>query len=464
MPNGYNNVDMAYILPDRGVTDAQKLSFVQQQRQLNQANQERQDLRNQRQQQQNLNTIGDELNFDKYKTGEQAIDQYAQGELQNIYNEALKSHISDDPATLQAWLQNQIQPLAKWHILTQNTYKGIDDQLTAFNKANSNIDANKVRDLVLNQFQNDVLNPDGTRKNTDNIKLSDYNSILQNPDVLSFATNNTAPLSDYYNKMDKQQVHNSDNTDIRGFKNKNKWSAYVTPDTQISYDASGNPYVEAKNETVMGTKDENGNPMKILATDQFNKMMSIPEVRNSVLKLWNDYKTQNKIPIANSAVDQMALRHFLYNYSTQNLPHYISQDESQTEPKAPVINNYLGGKNGEAGINDIYSEVNSKTDEPSRPHHTVPLNELSATAQNVILKLARDTKADNNLSQADIYVGKANDGELWVYDANDNSRIASLGYRDINLPANNSVKQKQVILHNQQQHNQNNNNRIKVDY
>src|SRR6478752_2928701 len=102
---GYNNVDQAFILPDRGLNDSQKLSFVQNQRQMDKQKQ---------QEGQNLNTIQDELNFDKYKTGEQAIDQYAQSELQNITNDALKNHISDDPVVLEGWLQNQLQPLAKW--------------------------------------------------------------------------------------------------------------------------------------------------------------------------------------------------------------------------------------------------------------------------------------------------------------------------------------------------------------
>src|SRR6516164_4512267 len=202
MPNGYNNSDYSFVLPDRGLTDAQKLSYLQNQRQLDEQRQERLQKQKEQQEGQNLNTINDELDWKKYATGEQAIDNYSQGELQKIYNDALRNHINDDPVALEGWLQNNIQPLALWHTKAINTFKDLNSNMQDFNKTYPNTDIGKTKDILYNQFQNDFLNVDAngqvTRKNTDDIRPSNYNAIMQDPTFLGTVTNDTTPFSKFF--------------------------------------------------------------------------------------------------------------------------------------------------------------------------------------------------------------------------------------------------------------------------
>ncbi len=463
----YNNVDQAYILPDRGLTDAQKLSFTQNQRQLDEQGAERRYQIQQRQEGQNLNRIQGALDFDKYKTGEQAIDQYSQGELQKIYDDALANHVSDNPVALEGWLQGQIQPLAKWHTVTQNGYKAATEAADNFSKMYAGAaDPALVRSKALKLLEDNVMNGKGERANTDYINLPDFNAELNKPDVVGSVAASTEPINQFYHGLDKTSIHDSDYNSNKGFSNRTKWSGYVTPLSTITPDANGDPVVDVKHEVVNGVKDEQGNPMKIIDKDVFAGIMSNPPLRMSYLKKWADLKPRIEQAYGRKldpTLEDFAFKHMIYKDAYNNIPHDISKDEATVVPKPPHISINVNGGKGETAINDVYDEIASKTD--AKPNKRQAVNELSPIAQQEVLKVARDVSGNKDLTQADILIAKDNKGSYNIYSYPDGAIIAPLDFKSTNLPANNSVKQKQVILHNSgNQPKQKTDNRTKVDY
>lgn len=104
-------------------------------------------------------------------------------------------------------------------------------------------------------------------------------------------------------------------------------------------------------------------------------------------------------------------------------------------------------KNGETEIQDIYKEVDNVASSRDRVSKDkgAPLNELSATAQSTILKIARDITG-RDLDQRNIYIKKDSDGKIYIMDAKKQTRIAPIDFKDINMQANKGVKSQQQVL------------------
>jgi hypothetical protein len=451
MPNGYNNSDYAFVLPDRGLTDAQKLSYLQNQRQLDEQRQERLQKQKEQQEGQNLNTINDELDWKKYATGEQAIDNYSQGELQKIYNDALRNHINDDPVALEGWLQNNIQPLALWHTKAINTFKDLNSNMQDFNKTYPNTDIGKTKDILYNQFQNDFLNVDAngqiTRKNTDDIRPSNYNAIMQDPTFLGTVTNDTTPFSKFFYDIPKTSVGDKQYTNKQGHVKAYAWSGLMPEGVgEIATDQDNKPTsIQLRGDVIPSMTDAQGNPAKTLPNDIMARLQGNPAAYAAAQKLWLDQKSKMPVSPQNEGVLKNA---FLYNQANQLVAHPLKTEEIQKEPKPPRITVNVDSTNG-TNINDVYKEIVTKTN--AKPHLRQPVNELSSTAQSVVLKIARDVSGDKELNQGDILIAKDQDGNYSIYNANDNSLIAPLDFTNTNLPVNKSVKQQQKILSQQPQ-------------
>jgi len=188
-----NNIDASFAIQENNsLSDAQKIGVLQNNRDREEQRQQRLYEQQKTNQWRNQGIISDDLNFDKYKTGEQAIDGYAQSELNKIQKEALTNHINDDPAQLEYWLTQQLVPLSQWHNQAQGTYQKLNQTLQDYNKTYSNTDLGKARELALNKFQNDFLQVDDNgqvlRKNTDEI-----NNVNDGIDFVTDLIGNQAP-------------------------------------------------------------------------------------------------------------------------------------------------------------------------------------------------------------------------------------------------------------------------------
>jgi hypothetical protein len=459
MPSGYENQDQAYILPSYGLNDAQKLGAIQNTNQLNEQKQQRLYEQKQREEGKNLNTISDELNFDKYKTGEQAIDNYAQGQLQQIYSEALKNHVSDDPIVLEGWLQNQVQPLAKWHTMTQNAYQTVDKQLQDYNKTYPNIDYNKARGMILNQFENDYLNPDGTRKNTDQIQPSDYNGIMQSPQFLGQVNNDQSAFSKFFTDIPRTAIGDKQYVNNKGHVKAFAWSGLMPEGVgEIGTNADNQPTdIRLRSEIVPSVADEKGQPMKMLPNDIESRIMANPQAKAAALGMWEQakpaieqaYMQKTGQKGLNPADENMLRSSFLYNRANQIIAHPLKTEEIQKEPKITIN---AGGTNG-ININDVFNNVaNTIKSANSKGADLVPLSTLDNTAREVITNSLNSGRTEKEKFNPDnINLILANDGSVRALNMdNDGEVVGVFNPQGLNLKANTSQKQKQVILHNQQ--------------
>jgi hypothetical protein len=461
MPSGYANQDQAYILPSYGLNDAQKLGAIQNTNQLNEQKQQRLYDQQQRQEGKNLNTISDELNFDKYKTGEQAIDNYAQGQLQQIYGEALKNHVSDDPVVLEGWLQNQVQPLAKWHTMTQNAYQTVDKQLQDYNKTYPNIDYNKARGMVLNQFENDYLNPDGTRKNTDQIQPSDYNGLMQSPQFLGQVNNDQSAFSKFFTDIPRTAVGDKQYVNNKGHVKAFAWSGLMPEGVgEIGTNADNQPTdIRLRSDIVPSVADENGQPMRMLPNDVESRIMANPQAKAAALGMWEQakpaieqaYMQKTGQKALNPADENMLRSSFLYNRANQIIAHPLKTEEIQKEPKITIN---TGNSTANTGIYDAYNEINELGNR--NPGKSLSFNELSNTSQAALTKDL--VGKDKNLGVANLAITKDKNGDwqLSQVETEDNGKVNKIKdlYKitpyGMNSLVNTSVKQKQALIHNQQ--------------
>lgn len=112
-----------------------------------------------------------------------------------------------------------------------------------------------------------------------------------------------------------------------------------------------------------------------------------------------------------------------------------------------------GTKGSDTDIRDVYKHVeetmtSSGNDIPFGKR-TLPMNKLSATAQNIILKYANDLiggAGNNKLTQGDIYIEKDKDGKLNIMDSETREVIAPIDFTDVNVPAQASVVEKRKVV------------------
>jgi len=77
--------------------------------------------------------------------------------------------------------------------------------------------------------------------------------------------------------------------------------------------------------------------------------------------------------------------------------------------------------------------------------YRIPLNELSATAQSVVLKYANDLSG-GQLTQADIYVDKGSDGRFSIKESATGNLIAPIDFTDVNIKTQANTKAKEEVV------------------
>lgn len=409
----------------------------------------------QQRRQENLRQLNQDTDFDQYKTGEQKIDDYSIGELNKVKNYALSNLMNLDPAEMEYRLQGMLNPIFKWHQQAKGAYTQGQQMLDDFNKTYPNADLGKARAVFENALTNDFLNPDGTRKNPDQIKVSDYGSLLQHPDVLGAITNDTTPFTEFFQKMPKEEIARNNYTNNQGRVQDFKWSGFMPLGDvgEVRTDNEGKPTeIGLRGTTINSVADANGQPMKMVPEPLYQQMMADPKVRAASLGMWQPMKqkiednyTQQTGQKITPDIENMLFKSFLYNEGDRLLKHPVKETEIQKTPKPPTVNISLGNTQ----IHDVYKEVSDIANRPDKPHG-VPLNELSADTQKELIDYANKLKPHDyggtELGQKDIFIRKEPDGKIWLIGYPNNEKIAPLNYTDLNLPANKGAKPTQKVL------------------
>jgi len=431
---GWQGVVLPSTMPTYGETLQQGIQNTARQGQeyLQLAQQKQKDDEQRRMQ--NLRLIGQDTDFDQYKTGEQHIDDYAIGELKKISDKALTEYINLPPEELQYRLMNDLNPLFKWHTAAQGEYAKLNNTLTDLNKTYPNTDFGKARELGNQAFVNSLMQQDQNgsmmRKNPESIQSFDYNGLFQKPEVLGQIVNDTSPFQQAIFGIPKEAVGGKDYKDNKGNVISHKWSGLKpTGDMgEYTYAPDGKPIgIKLAGTDIPAVKDANGNPMRILSDDMYKMLQSKPAVFASMEKMWQDQKPTVEANYMRSTgqkidpnTDNILKRAFLYQQANSLIGHDLKIEEEQKTPR-PQISIY---NNVDAShINDVYKNIDDKVNENMGNGYTATrVNALNTDAQNTIMDFVRKTTGNQNLNYSNIFLHKNEDGEIAVYKTSKNDK------------------------------------------
>lgn len=209
--------------------------------------------------------------------------------------------------------------------------------------------------------------------------------------------------------------------------------------------------------------DENGNPYRIVDKKVFNAFMAkSPDVAHAIeAETIRSYREagakENEIPPIGSPEFEEHARHSLYTLLKEKSQTSFKRNDVQSNSailnKIELTGSAFAPKKGSGSsespqINDVYKEIEHLAS-GTQPGHGAPFNELSTTAQTLLLDMARKMTGDKDLSQADVYIMKEPDGKISIRNNRDNALIAPITYNDINTKVNKGVKATQEVLKNQ---------------
>lgn len=184
-------------------------------------------------------------------------------------------------------------------------------------------------------------------------------------------------------------------------------------------------------------------PFKVIDEDVYNRFSQEPKTNLELIQA-----TRDKFPdydTFNPTEKEYAKRNVLYDKLS-------TLDQSQFYPtgstRAPITNINIP-KEPTATVN-VYPEIEKLVDS-RKQGMAAPLNQLSSTAQGIVLDFARKAKGDNQLSQSEIAIKRNEKGEISIYDFNmetgkTGTMIAPVSKLDVNLEAQPTAKGKQQVI------------------
>jgi len=428
-------------------------------------------LLEQKQREQNFGTLLKATQFENYDTPDVELNKISERELNNIREEG-KTLLSKDPIEFENWLTTRPKEFNSWYRMAKSDLGNVTAQRQEFNKDFPNVNLAKANNMVSKSFLDNYTQLDPTTgqraiKPTHLITpQNDYYSQLKTPQALGEITEYTQPATDLFTKIKTENVGDKQYTNKKGQVTTKKWSGLVTPFTQMDEDKDGNPITTTKYEAmnVVNPKTGKMEEMKLATPEMIQYVTkSSPGATAAIFKLWADEKKAKGLANLDPAVEEPLFKNFIYRYADRNLPHQIKTEEGTVIPKVSVN---VGGPAGPAGIRDIYSEISDLANSKDLNKgynaagnvvtNATPVNELSATAQGIVLDYVKKLKgkaADEDLGQDKIVVAKDKNGKLGIYDFDPTAKkykvgglIAPLDKTSINIKAQPTAKGKAGVV------------------
>lgn len=228
---------------------------------------------------------------------------------------------------------------------------------------------------------------------------------------------------------------------------------------QIEKDAKGNPVIsetgtyglEPKFETLPnGTKILEEGVFKDLKSNQpsaYQRLMG--EVANYI-KTNNDESDDNIAPDsveAQNIARMLAYKDIKQVWGNKGVKKY----DAVVQPHAPriTINNNSGsGKDNSSIIRDVYKEIDDRYErfkDKFGTDYKIPVSELSATAQGVVIKYANEL-TNGDLTQGDIYIQKDTEGRYNIVSTETGKAIAPIDFTDVNIKVQPNTKAKVEVV------------------
>lgn len=293
----------------------------------------------------NLNRIRQATDLSKYNDVEQHVDAISAKELQKIQEHALKNYTKLDPAQMEFLLSKDMQNFVGWHGAAKAASKQLNEGFKLYKEVNKNIDPKQAYDVATNEFLKDFIDfkNDGTVGYKDPMTLQprDYMDVLDSPEVLAQLNVDTSPLQKALESIPKTPVGDKEYKSNRGFSHRFDWSGLKTDYSEIVEDERGRPKgFQLRTDRMIGDK-------KLIPNDLKEYLLSQPQVRTSVAKLWGQKKQELEAQGTKITpqIEGELFDMFLYDVANKHLPHDIKISEGQVTPKITNITNVNTSKN-----------------------------------------------------------------------------------------------------------------------
>jgi len=207
--------------------------------------------------------------------------------------------------------------------------------------------------------------------------------------------------------------------------------------------------------------------VRLLDRGLFNSIMSNSPatadwIRGQVMQHIKEYKDANGNQIdINSPQAEMVAKAILYDELKSRNAGSMEEIIETKAPQIKITNNSSSGRGGaDVQIRDLYGELDKKLKKGSilfrkgeskkmGLSYRLPLNEVSAGAQKILINDASDITGRDDFSQDEIYIRKDADSSINMVYANGRKSgevLAPIDFSGLNLPANVGIKARTKIV------------------
>ena len=284
----------------------------------------------------NLNRIRQATDLTKYDDVEQHVDAVSARELQKIQENALKNYTKLDPAQMEFLLNKDMSSFINWHTGAKQASKKINEDFKLFKDQYKNINPKQAYDVATNEFLKDFIDigqsGELSYKDPVSIQPRDYVGLLETPEILGQLEVDTSPLQKALEAIPKTTVGDKEYTSNKGRVHKFDWSGLKTDYSELEEDERGRPkQFQLKAGSTIGGK-------KLIPEDLKKYLLTQPQVRTAVGKLWGDKKRELEAQgtKVNPQIETELFDMFLYDIANKHLPHDVRISEGQVVPKITV--------------------------------------------------------------------------------------------------------------------------------
>jgi hypothetical protein len=404
-----------------------------------------------------MQTIQDLSDLSKYRTSSDVANAIGDKSAQDLSAKYIKKAQSGaNPSDIMAEMGRDVSLVAQGMQAFKTESEAIEKRLADINKDLPNLDYGRAisdyrKEALSRRIKGDeFINPLEVAPST-------FASQLENPDFLSIYARGGKTLTEAIQApkgLEKYSVFSGTPMEnVRYEAQSPFWKAPTfTPDQ-----AAGGflpkgvvPRLEIKSTTLPpeSIKDSTEkSPFKVIDEGVYNTFTQNPAVNIELIQATREQFPQ--YDTLNPVSKQYAKRKVLYD----KLADIDKSDFYATASTRAPITNINIPKEPTATVN-VYPEIEKLVDS-RKGGMAAPLNQLSSTAQGIILDFARKAKGDNQLSQSEIAIKRNQKGEVSIYEFDTETNklgtmIAPVSKLDVNLEANPTAKAQQEVIKGEQ--------------
>lgn len=416
-----------------------------------------------------LKMIDDATDPSKYQSSTQKANSLATQQLLALRNEyAGKTNLPLDQLYLE--LQQKLSPVAQGYNSYKGNLSGQEELAKEAVKANPNLDLEKVLTDLQKEVDNEYLisNPDGTinfNQAKTGTQSTALDRILKPENAWKYSKGSKGLIDILKKGGEKGELFSQapDGTQINYATNVPFWGQLVDEKGEpIAADPKTGLIPKGKQPRVAlkgsiqdyEELDDKGRPVKksmvVVPQKTMDAILYNDELKYAFEGDWQKHKMDAGIKVDPGTEDDLKRVYFSQVLADNGLvqPYVSSRTHLPPQPRVSVR---VGSGKGddEKGIRDVYNELQTKQSEGEKnfgaDYKGIPLNELSPTAQGIVIEYANKLTNDD-LTQSDIFIRKGEKGLFEIVKSPSGQVIAPMDFTDINIKAQAGVPEKREVV------------------